>query len=193
MIPSSEEVLVLLHFLFLCLFSAFQLVSHEHCKDKLALQMEAGTRVRSEGRMVNLLIKWKTLFSAGWFALVFLTRSKSGMKRALKRMCLQVVKREMQIKISFSIVLGTLSWSNYVRARPPSAYELPRVHIPNCVIPEQSDPSGKAPAPRFTLVREESQVEIFRNSFFSGQVQHGNRGKQGKMAASQKRQPWVIL
>ena len=114
-IPTSEEVLVpfLCLSLFVCIFSmqGFLLVAHKHCQDNQALQVEAGTRVRSKGRVLSLLLKGMTVSSADGFAIVFLTRTNSGIKCALKRMCLQVGKREMQIVVSLHTVLGTLPGS----------------------------------------------------------------------------------
>ena len=107
-IPTDEEVLVPLVCLFLSLSSRFHLVAREHCQDSQALQVEAGTRVRSKGRAFSLLLKGMTAFSAGGFAMVFLTRTNSGLKCALRGVRLQAGKREMQIKVSLRTVLETL-------------------------------------------------------------------------------------
>ena len=71
--------------------------------------MKAGTRVRSKGRALSLLLKGMTAFSAGGFATAFRTRTNSGLKGALLRGArLQAGKREMQIKVT---VLETLPGS----------------------------------------------------------------------------------
>jgi len=72
-------------------------VAHKHLPDKQAVQEEAGARGRSKGRVVSLLLNGMTVFSACGFAIVLLTRPKGGMKCALKQVCLQEGKREMQI------------------------------------------------------------------------------------------------
>ena len=80
-------------------------MAHEQSQDSQALQVEAGTRLRSKGRVVSLFLKGMAVFSAGGFATAFLTRTESGMRSALK---LQVGKRAMQIKVT---VLETLPGS----------------------------------------------------------------------------------
>ena len=105
-IPANGEVLVPVLCLFLFLLSGFHLVAHEQSQDSQALQVEAGTRLRSKGRVVSLFLKGMTVFSAGGFATAFLTRTESGMRSALK---LQVGKRAMQIKVT---VLETLPGSS---------------------------------------------------------------------------------
>ena len=107
-IPANGEVLVPVLCLFLSLLSAFHLVAHEQSQDSQALQVEAGTRLRSKGRVVSLFLKGMAVFSAGGFATAFLTRTETGMRSALKGVCLQVGKREMQIKVT---VLETLPGS----------------------------------------------------------------------------------
>lgn len=72
-------------------------MAHKHLPDKQAVQEEAGARGRSKGRVVSLLLNGMTVFSACGFAIVLLTRPKGGMKCALKQVCLQEGKREMQI------------------------------------------------------------------------------------------------
>ena len=104
-IPANGEVLVPVLCLFLFLLSGFHLVAHEQSQDSQALQVEAGTRLRSKGRVVSLFLKGMAVFSAGGFATAFLTRTESGMRSALK---LQVGKRAMQIKVT---VLETLPGS----------------------------------------------------------------------------------
>ena len=104
-IPANGEVLVPVLCLFLFLLSGFHLVAHEQRQDSQALQVEAGTRLRSKGRVVSLFLKGMAVFSAGGFATAFLTRTESGMRSALK---LQVGKRAMQIKVT---VLETLPGS----------------------------------------------------------------------------------
>ena len=96
-IPANGEVLVPVLCLFLFLLSGFHLVAHEQSQDSQALQVEAGTRLRSKGRVVSLFLKGMAVFSAGGFATAFLTRTESGMRSALK---LQVGKRAMQIKVT---------------------------------------------------------------------------------------------
>lgn len=75
------------------------------------MQVEAGTRVRSKGRALSLLLKGMTAFSAGGFATAFRTRTNSGLKCALRGVRLQAGKREMQIKVSLRTVLETLPGS----------------------------------------------------------------------------------
>ena len=69
--------------------------AHKHCP----VQEEAGTRVRSKGRIVSLLVNGMPMFSAYGLAIVLLTRPNSGMKCALKQVCLQEGKRELQITL----------------------------------------------------------------------------------------------
>ena len=77
-IPANGEVLVPVLCLFLSLLSAFHLVAHEQRQDSQALQVEAGTRLRSKGRVVSLFLKGMTVFSAGGFATAFLTGLRLG-------------------------------------------------------------------------------------------------------------------
>ena len=107
-IPANGEVLVPVLCLFLSLLSAFHLVDHEQSQDSQALQVEAGTRLRSKGRVVSLFLKGMAVFSAGGFATAFRTRTNSGLKCALRGVRLQAGKREMQIK---GTVLETLPGS----------------------------------------------------------------------------------
>ena len=86
-------------------------MAHEQSQDSQALQVEAGTRLRSKGRVVSLFLKGMAVFSAGGFAMVFLTRTNSGLKCALRGVRLQAGKREMQIKVSLRTVLETLPGS----------------------------------------------------------------------------------
>ncbi len=43
-------------------------MAHEQSQDSQALQVEAGTRLRSKGRVVSLFLKGMAVFSAGGFA-----------------------------------------------------------------------------------------------------------------------------
>ena len=77
-IPANREILVPVLCLFLSLLSGFHLVAHEQSQDSQALQVEAGTRLRSKGRVVSLFLKGMAVFSAGGFATAFLTGLRLG-------------------------------------------------------------------------------------------------------------------
>lgn len=82
-IPANGEVLVPVLCLFLSLLSAFHLVAHEQSQDSQALQVEAGTRLRSKGRVVSLFLKGMAVFSAGGFAsALHLHRSSPAQRRS---------------------------------------------------------------------------------------------------------------
>ena len=53
-------------------------MAHEQRQDSQALQVEAGTRLRSKGRVVSLFLKGMAVFSAGGFATAFLTGLRLG-------------------------------------------------------------------------------------------------------------------
>ena len=82
-------------------------MAQEQRQDSQALQVEAGTRLRSKGRVVSLLLSEMSVFSARGFAIVLLTRPNRGMKCALKQVCLQEGNREMQTMVSLGTVVGT--------------------------------------------------------------------------------------